>query len=229
MLQPIIVYDLDGTLVDTAPDLLSSLNAVVAARGFRTVTRSDLDYLVGHGGRAMLARVYEHNAREPDPAEVDAIIAEFLEIYARDMPGASRPFPGAVESIERFRAAGWVAAICTNKTERLAVKLIESLGLSHLFAAICGADTFAMRKPDPGHLAGTIARAGGDPARAVMIGDSETDIRTAQAAGIPVVAVDFGYTHAPVETFSPTHVISRFDALTPELVARLTEPASAPS
>ena len=221
MLQPIIVFDLDGTLVDTAPDLLSCLNRAVAPRGLAEVTRSDLDYLVGRGGRAMLARVFEHNGRKPDPVEFDAIIAEFLDLYADGMPGESRPFPGAVDSIERFRAAGWKAAICTNKSERLAVKLIESLRLSHLFEAICGADTFPVKKPEPGHLTGTIAMAGGDPARAVMIGDSETDILTAKAAGIPVVAVDFGYTHAPVETFAPSHVISRFDQLVPDLAAGL--------
>ncbi len=221
MPEPIIVYDLDGTLVDTAPNLMSSLNAVVAKRGLMPVTRDDLSHLVGHGGRAMLAKVYEKNRRAPDDAEVDAIIAEFLEDYARDMPGQSHPFPGAVGSIERFRAAGWRVAICTNKTERLAVRLITSLGLAHLFEAICGADTFAVRKPDPGHLTATIAQAGGDPARAVMIGDSETDIRTAKAAGIPVVAVDFGYTHAPVATFAPEKVISHFDELTPSLVDAL--------
>lgn len=116
---------------------------------------------------------------------------------------------------------GYLLAICTNKPEGFSRRLIEGLGMAQRFAAICGADTFAHRKPDPRHLTGTIASAGGDPERAVMVGDSRTDIDTAKAAGIPVVAVDFGYTDRHVREFEPSVVISHFDDLTPELVRAL--------
>ena len=131
-----------------------------------------------------------------------------------------------LEAIARARRAGYIFAICTNKPEGMAVSLIERLGLSHLFGAICGADTFAFRKPDPRHLTETIARAGGDPARALMVGDSRTDIDTAKAAGIPVVAVDFGYTDRHVREFEPSKVISHYDELTVALVDRLIAAAA---
>src|SRR5690606_35592872 len=123
---------------------------------------------------------------------------EFREHYAAHMPGHSTFYPGVLEAMDRFSANGYTLAVCTNKFEALSVKLLTSMGEAHRFAAICGADTFAFRKPDPRHLTETIAKAGGNRDRAVMVGDSRTDIDTAKAAGIPVVAVDFGYTDLPV-------------------------------
>ncbi|WP_306025832.1 phosphoglycolate phosphatase [Oceaniradius stylonematis] len=228
MTRPIIVFDLDGTLIDTAPDLLDSLNHVITAEGLDPVSTADLRSHVGHGARAMLRRAYTAQERALPDARLEYLVAVFIEHYTANMPGRSRPFDGAVACMDRFEAAGFVLAVCTNKFEAMSRQLLEALGIGERFAAVCGANTFPVRKPEPGHLTGTIDRAGGDRNRAVMIGDSDTDINTAKAAGIPVVAVDFGYSPQPVDTFAPDRIISHFDALTPlmanELIGARTRP-----
>lgn len=209
-----IVFDLDGTFLDTAPDLLASLNHVLASEGLITADPIQMRSYVGHGGREMIRRAFE--ARNTPLPEVlhDHLVDRFLEHYTAEIPGLSQPYQGAVECVKAFRAAGWKTAICTNKYQRLAAPLLEKLKLASLFDAICGSDAFAMRKPDPRHLTLTIEQVGGTPDNAVMVGDSETDIRTAQAANIPVIAVTFGYTPVPVSTFNPTIIIDDFAALT---------------
>ena len=132
-------------------------------------------------------------------------------------------FPGVEQALERFAGAGYAMAVCTNKYESLSKKLLEALGAADRFGAICGQDTFDFRKPDPRHLTETIRLAGGDPVKALMVGDSKTDIDTAKAAGTPVVAVDFGYTDRHVREFEPSKVMSHFDELTVSLAERLTE------
>lgn len=214
MIRPIIVFDLDGTLIDTAPDLLDSLNHVITAEGLDPVSTTDLRSHVGHGARAMLRRAYKAQDRALPEARLERLVDIFIEHYTANMPGRSRPFEGAVACMDRFEEAGYVLAVCTNKFEAMSRQLLDALGIGKRFAAICGANTFAVRKPEPGHLTGTIDMARGDRDRAVMIGDSDTDINTAKAAGIPVVAVDFGYSPQPVHTFAPDRVISHFDALT---------------
>lgn len=221
MTRPIVVFDLDGTLIDTAPDLLDSLNHCLELAGLARADNASLRRFVGMGGRVMIERAFAAQQKPLDTAELDALQAAFLDHYGGGMPGHSRPYPGVLDALGRFEAAGYAAAVCTNKYEALSTSLIGSLGLAHRFAAICGADTFAFRKPDPRHLVETIAKAGGDPARALMVGDSQTDIDTAKAAGIPVVAVDFGYTDRHVREFEPSRVISHFDELTVELAESL--------
>jgi phosphoglycolate phosphatase len=218
---PIMVFDLDGTLIDTAPDLIASLNHALSDLGFEAVDRVLMNSHVGMGGRAMIERVFAINQRRVNQEVIERQHQVFIEHYSAGIPGMSRPYPGVLDVIERAREAGFTFAICTNKPEDMAVSLITRLGLSSLFGAICGADTFAFRKPDPRHLLETIERAGGDPERALMIGDSRTDIDTAKAAGIPVVAVDFGYTDRHVGEFEPSAVISHYDELTMALIRRL--------
>jgi phosphoglycolate phosphatase len=148
----------------------------------------------------------------------------FIEHYAAHIAERSRPFPQLEAALDRLAAEGYRLADCTNKLEWLAVRLLNALGLAPRFAAICGQDTFGVQKPDPEMLRRTVTRAGGDPQRAVMIGDSRTDIVTAKAAGLPVIAVDFGYTDAPVITWAPDRIISSFedlaDAVAPLIAAR---------
>ena len=223
--RPIIVFDLDGTLIDTAPDLIDSLNHALSGEGFSAIDQAQIGAHVGRGGRAMIERVFALSQRRFDPEMVERHHEVFVEHYAAGIPGRSRPYPGVLEAIERARETGFAFAICTNKPEAMAVSLITRLGLAPLFGAICGADTFAFRKPDPRHLMETIARAGGDPERALMVGDSRTDIDTAKAAGIPVVAVDFGYTDRHVRDFEPSAVISHYDELTLDLIGRLIRAA----
>lgn len=219
--KPIIVFDLDGTLVDTAPDLLDSLNYCLSISGLAPADNATLRRFVGQGGRVMLERAFTAANKAFDDAIIDDLVVAFREHYSEKMPGQSAFFPGALDAMDRFAANGFELAVCTNKFESLAVKLLTSLGEASRFAAICGADTFAFRKPDPRHLFETISLAGGNRDRAVMIGDSRTDIDTAKAAGIPVVAVDFGYTDLPVQHYEPSRVISHYDELTLDLAEAL--------
>ena len=221
MTRPIIVFDLDGTLIDTAPDLLDSLNHSLAAAELAAVDQAGFKRYVGHGGRVMIERAHAAQNKALMAEEHDRLLKLFLDHYTINIPGKSRPYPGVVAALDQFQAAGYLMAVCTNKYEANSATLIGALGLDKYFAAICGQDTFAFRKPDPRHLTETIKLAGGDPHNALMVGDSQTDIDTAKAAGIPVVAVDFGYTDRHVREFEPTLVISHFDTLTPELAQRL--------
>lgn len=221
MSRPIIVFDLDGTLVDTAPDLLDSLNHSLAIAGLAAVEAAPFRAELGMGSRAMIQRAFATIRRDFADGELDTLQNAFLDHYVLNIPGKSQPYPGVLAALERFSASGYTLAICTNKMEKSARSLIDGLGLGPRFAAIAGADTFAFRKPDPRHLTETIARAGADPARAIMIGDSRTDIDTAKAAGIPVIAVDFGYTDRPVREFEPSHIVSHYDEITLDLAERL--------
>ncbi|WP_269929581.1 phosphoglycolate phosphatase [Aminobacter sp. HY435] len=226
MAKPIVVFDLDGTLVDTAPDLLDSLNHTLVAGGMAKVDDTAFRRFVGQGGKIMIERAYLAQQRQLAAAEHERLHDAFLEHYTLNIPGRSQPYPGVIAAMDRLAAAGYTLAICTNKYESLARNLIQGLGLSDRFAAITGPETFGIRKPDPRHLTETIALAGGDVARAVMVGDSVTDIDTAKAAGIPVVAVDFGYTDRHVREFEPSAIISHYDELTLDLAQKLIDAAS---
>ena len=146
----------------------------------------------------------------------------FIAYYADHVADRSRPFAGLEDALEVLAGRGFALAVCTNKLERLSVRLLESLGLAGRFAAICGQDTFAVQKPHPAALLGTLRRAGGNLDRAVMVGDSQTDIATARAALMPVVAVDFGYTDVPVKDLDPDEIISHYSLL-PDAVEMLLE------
>lgn len=213
MARPLIVFDLDGTLVDTAADLLGALNASLALEGLGPRPISEVGHLVGHGARAMVERGLILHGRALMPDLVERLVQGFLAHYAANIAVDSRPYPGVLAAMDRFDEAGWDMAVCTNKAEGLARQLIGGLGLTHRFKAITGGDTFSFKKPDARHLTETIARAGGSVDDSVMIGDSRTDIDAAKNAGIPVVAVSFGYSDMPVAQLGPTVVIDHFDAL----------------
>ena len=221
MSRPIIVFDLDGTLIDTAPDLLDSLNHSLAAGGVPQTDATGFRSFLGHGGRVMIERAYAAQQKLLPVEEHDRLFALFLDHYGENIPGRSQPYPGVLDALDRFADAGFLLAVCTNKTEKFARRLLDALDVSRRFAAITGQETFAFRKPDPRHLTETIAQAGGNPDRAVMVGDSRTDIDTAKAAGIPVVAVDFGYTDRHVREFDPSRIISHYDELTVDLAEGL--------
>ncbi|BAT61153.1 phosphoglycolate phosphatase [Variibacter gotjawalensis] len=221
MSLPIIAFDLDGTLVDTAPDLIATLNWVFAERGLPPVTYEEARSMIGAGVKPLLKRgLTAQGITLPEP-ELEALYNTYLERYAAHIADTSRPFPGLIAALDRLEADGYSFAVATNKLEWLSVKLLDELDLSRRFKAICGQDTFGVPKPNPEMLRKTIAKAGGDPARAIMVGDSEADFRVAQNAGLPVIAVDFGYTPRPVQEFGPDIIISHYDAL-PGAVAELT-------
>lgn len=218
--RPTVVFDLDGTLVDTAHDLIGTLNAVMAREGLPALPVAEVGHLVGQGARSLVDRGLRANAVVPDAAMLDRLFVDFIAHYAENIAEASRPYPGVEASLDRFAAEGFILAVCTNKPEALSVKLLDALGLTGRFAAICGGDTFPVRKPDPAHITGTIDRAGGDRRRAVMVGDSINDIAAAKNAAIPAVAVTFGYSDRPVAELGADVVVDRFDAVY-EAVARL--------
>jgi len=215
-----IIFDLDGTLVDTAPDLIDTLNAILTREGFAPIPFDDARAAIGGGAKLLLERGLSRTGAHVPPERLDALYQDFLSYYAAHIADRSRPFPGLDAALDALAADGFKLAVCTNKLEWLSVRLLDALDLRRRFAAICGQDTFGVAKPDPRILRRTIAAAGGDASRAVMVGDSATDIATARAAGVPVIAVDFGYTDTPVGKLGPDRVISRFDDL-PEAVAAL--------
>lgn len=213
MPQPLLVFDLDGTLAETAGDLIAALNHVMALEGAAKVELATARFMLGAGGRALIERGLSAAGQYVTPARLELLFGEFLGHYNANIAVHSHFYAGVSAALDRFETAGWRFAICTNKMERSAVTLLRALGAESRFAAICGQDTFAVCKPDPQALRQTIAKAGGDFSRAIMVGDSETDIRTARAAGVPCVAVDFGYTDRHVSAFGPDRVISHFDDL----------------
>lgn len=216
-----IVFDLDGTLVDTAPDLIASLNHTITAAGLEPVGYEDITHLVGQGAKTMIERAFRLREVPLTDGEVPALLDRFITHYLDEMPGKSRPFPGLLAALDRLSAEGYRLAVCTNKMERLALPLIEKLGLSSRFAVIAGGDTFPVRKPDGAHVISTVNKAGGDPNRSIMVGDSINDILAAKNAGIPSIAVPFGYSDIPVDMLGADRVIGHFDELTPDLIEGL--------
>jgi len=205
-----IVFDLDGTLIDTAPDLISTLNLILAREGMPAFPYDSARRLIGGGARGMIERALEAEGRQPAKAELDRMFGAFIEHYAAHIADRSRPFPELKATLDLLAGNGHRLAVCTNKLEWLSVRLLNTLDLTRHFAAICGQDTFGVQKPDPEILRRTILRAGGEPGRAIMVGDSATDIRTARAATVPVIAVDFGYSEVPIATLQPDRIIGSF-------------------
>jgi phosphoglycolate phosphatase len=210
---PTLVFDLDGTLAQTAPDIMGTLNHLLAREGLAPLPLSKAGMLVGAGARALLQRGFQVAGQPLSEPKLDALFADFLIHYFDHVADHSYMFEGAVPALETLAAKGHRLAVCTNKPERHAVKLLEILQVQPFFAAITGRDTFDFCKPDPRHLFETIRLAGGDAGRAIMIGDSRTDIDTARAAGLPVIGVPFGYSDVPMIDLSPDRLIHHFDAL----------------
>ncbi len=215
-----IVFDLDGTLIDTAPDLIATLSVILTRHGLPAVPYENARPLIGGGAKGMIERALATNGRSSSTADVDRLYTAFVAHYAEHIADRSRPFPQLEPTLDRLAAAGHRLAVCTNKLEWLSKRLLDTLLLTRRFAAICGQDTFGVQKPDPEIFRLTVIRAGGEPKRAIMVGDSVTDIRTARAANVPVVAVDFGYTDVPIATLLPDRVISTFAEL-PAAIADL--------
>ena len=219
MTAPTIVFDLDGTLIDTAPDLVDTLNVVFAREGWPPVPYETARNTIGGGARMMIARGIAAEGIAIAPAKLEQLFVDFIAHYTEHLADRSRPFPGLTDALDVLAAGGCRFAVCTNKLERLSVRLLKQLKLADRFATICGQDTFGIQKPDPEVLRRTVTAAGGSLPHAIMIGDSVTDIRTARAAGIPVIAVDFGYCERPVYELGPDRIISHFAQLRSAIAA----------
>ncbi|SEE09876.1 phosphoglycolate phosphatase [Rhizobiales bacterium GAS191] len=210
---PTIVFDLDGTLADTANDLVTTLNSILEREGLEAIPLASARDLIGQGTRALLQRGFALQGRSLAAARLEELFEEFLHLYGQHLVDQTTLFPGVEAALERLARRGHRLAVCTNKTEELSRDLLVALGVAPRFAAICGRDTFAFCKPDPRHLTETVRLAGGSAKTAIMVGDSKTDIDTARAAELPVIAVPFGYTDVPVTALAPDIVIAHFDEI----------------
>lgn len=208
-----IIFDLDGTLVDTAPDLAAALNAVLMRERLPVVPLDKVRHMVGRGARALIENALVWNNIPSDPARVADLVRHFLVYYEANIAVTSRPFEGMEIHVRALADRGHKIGICTNKPIHLSLKLLDELKLRELFPVVLGADSRPFRKPDPRHLTETIRELGGDPANAVLVGDSETDAKTARAAGIPLVLVTFGYTDVAVANLNPDAIIDQYASL----------------
>jgi phosphoglycolate phosphatase len=233
-----LVFDLDGTLADTAPDLMGALNFVLTREGVAPLPVAAARRLLGAGGRALIQRGFAEAGRAIDAATLERLFVDFLAHYNAHIADGTTLYPGVVAGLDRCAAAGWRLAVCTNKMEKSSKLLLGKLGVLDRFAFVCGQDTFGIGKPDPRPFVETVRAAGGALERAVMVGDSKTDVAIARAAGAPVICVDYGYTDVPVAELGPDRVVSHFDAVfdaaaalldtAPEARRALTRPLGRP-
>ncbi|MEM6548194.1 MAG: HAD-IA family hydrolase [Pseudomonadota bacterium] len=223
------IFDLDGTLADTAADLLAAANVALAPRGLPALVLAEDRSFAGRGGKSMIRRALAKAGRDPDSlAEVsltEAIYPDLLAAYEGAIAVETRLFDGVVPCLERLAAAGWALGVCTNKPERLARILLGELGVLDRFAAVLGADTLPVRKPDPEHFRETARRIRAVPGRSVMLGDTRTDLETARAAGVPCVLTRFGFAAEPLDVLAPDAVVGHYDEI-PAVLERLSTAAA---
>jgi phosphoglycolate phosphatase len=218
--SPIVVFDLDGTLIDTAPDLINALNFILVREGMPAVPMAVARNMIGQGARRLLERGLELDGRTIALEDINRLTVDFIDYYAAHIADESRPFEGLEATLDLLSERGYRFAVCTNKLEWLSKLLLDRLDLSPRFAAICGADTFGVAKPDPAILRETVAKAGGELSAAVMVGDAGPDVGVARRAGIPVIGVEFGYTEVPIAELQPDLLVGHMKEL-PEAVAKL--------
>jgi phosphoglycolate phosphatase len=218
--RPTIAFDLDGTLVDTAPDLLAALNVVLRETGLAPLPDEHVRGLLGGGARMMIERGLAHHGMRVEDSDIDRMQSRFLEHYQDHIADSSQPFPGAAAMLDVMAAQNANLIVVTNKYERYSIQLLKALGLASRFSVIAGPDTYGVRKPDPGHLLRAVEQAGGDSMATVMVGDSITDVSTARAAKVPVIAVSFGYRDGSVESLGADWVVHHLNEV-PDAAARL--------
>jgi len=215
-----IVFDLDGTLVDTAPDLVAALNACLTDAGYEPVHADSVKGQIGLGSKAMIETALETLGQDVSDKAVDNMRAALIAYYGENIAGHSAPYPDCVDALDRLELAGAEFAICTNKPQDLADALLKALGLHHRFKAIVGSDSVPARKPDPAHILRTLELSGGQPTRAIMVGDSNPDERAARDAGLPFVFIPFGY--GPIDTSEhPRIELASYTALSPTFILSL--------
>lgn len=208
-----LLFDLDGTLLDTAPDLHGALNYCLTSLGRPTVSLQSVKHMVGQGARILLEKGLEATGGMTSEAELDRLFDLFLDYYADHLSDHSVAFPGMIKALEELQAQGFQMGICTNKPYKLAKQIAEDFDLIRLLPIITGGDSFEIRKPNPGHILKTLELFEDDSIPALMIGDSCNDIDAATGAGLKSIAVSFGYTHIPPRELGANHVIDHFDEL----------------
>ncbi len=221
-----VVFDLDGTLVDTAPDILAYLNEMLFELGRPGLELEAVRPMIGDGVRRLLIRGLEASGGVPDTLDIDTLFQRYLERYAAEPVRASQPYPGMVGALNALSSADLRLGVCTNKPQMPTDRLLARLGLDRYFGAVIGGDALPIKKPDPTHLLTVLERLDVDPARAVLIGDSVTDLKTARAAGTPCILVSFGYTAIPAHALGADQVIDHAKDLIPALTSPSSLPAS---
>lgn len=217
-----VIFDLDGTLADTSADLIAAANHCFRGLGLGDLLDPEADALTAfHGGRAMLRLGFSRVAGR-DEAEVNRQYPVLLAAYEAGIDRQTRLYPGAAEAVEALRRAGFAAGICTNKPEGLAELLMQRLGVRGLFGSLIGADTLPVRKPDPAPYLAAVERAGGVPGRSFLLGDTDTDVATARAAGVPVALVTFGPEGRGIARLGPEALLDAYSDL-PALAERLVD------
>ena len=214
----ILLFDLDGTLVDTLPDLTKALNEVLRERDYAALAPAEVKPMIGDGMPMLLARGFA--ARGADAAEAVAMQPRFIDVYEANSANLSRPYPGVAVTLAALRARGYATAVATNKPQQVTAEVLRALGLADLFDGYAGGDRFAVKKPDPGHLLGLLDLLGGNPQRAAMIGDSENDALSARAAAMALILMRYGYARTDPAKLGADRVLERFDQL-PETLAAL--------
>lgn len=205
-----IVFDLDGTLIDSAWDVGQAVNRVLQDEGLPGMDEATARSLMGEGGKVMMARAFAKAGRKLDETMLNALTRRFIGYYKENPVAHTLPYPGVPETLATLRQSGARMAVCTNKFEEPARQILHALDLMKFLDDVAGADTFDVRKPDPGHVTQLVARMRGNLAKAVMVGDSMHDVHAGQRAGIPVVAVSWGYTVQEPATFGAEMLIERF-------------------
>jgi len=214
-----IVFDLDGTLVDTAPDILAYLNEMLNELGRPGLELDKVRTMIGEGVRRLLIRGLEASGGVPDDLDIEDLFGRYLERYTAEPVRTSQPYPGVIETLEALAGAGINLGVCTNKPQAPTDRLLARLGLDHYFSSVIGGDALPTQKPDPTHLLTVLERLNVRPERAVLIGDSATDLKTARAAAIPCILVSFGYTTTPAQSLGADGMIDHFQNLIPTLTS----------
>jgi phosphoglycolate phosphatase len=221
----LLAFDLDGTLVDSVPDLTNALNVVLGERGYRQLTPAEVKPMVGDGVPTLVARAFA--ACGGGPAEAASALPRYIAQYEANATDLTRPYPGVLETLAGLRRRGYRTAVCTNKLQGATETVLQGLGLADLFDGVAGGDRYPVRKPDPGHLLRLVAELGGSPGRAAMIGDSENDAAAAHAAGIRLIIVGYGYARGDLALFGADAVLEDFADL-PAALDRLGLTPSSP-